>query len=152
MPEEKHPGWALKNAFVAHLVALLSKEGIKKPSLLEFPIWTLRGALEEEFKSATSSFVSARNLAAVYWFKYAGEFLLEQSTSDRESHDEMFGRVTQPGKLFQGPSGMSLERFKFWRARLEELSQGSMDARVKKLAKEASEIATNLYDSHVDVS
>jgi hypothetical protein len=146
LPEEKYPAWVLKNAFVARLVTLLAKKGTKEPPFLEFPVWTLRGALEEEFKTPTPDFVSARVVASVFWFKYAGGFLLEQSVSEHQTHDEMFARVTQPGKLFQGPPGMSLERFKFWRARLEELSHDSGDERVKKLAKEAAEIAANLLD------
>lgn len=148
MPEGKHPAWARQNAFLALLVARQQEEGIDKPSFLEFSVWTLRGALEEEIETPRPNFGSARILAASKWFQYAGEFLLEQSKSHYRAEDEMFARVTRPGKLFRGSPGMSLERFQFWRGRLEGLSQGPEDETVTKQAKEAAEIATNLLNHH----
>lgn len=135
MAVEKLSGWVNKNAFLAILVN--SRIDINPP-LLEFPIWTIRGALEEEFKSA-SPFTETRIAAAAQWFKHAADFLFDESAWKGISQDETFLRMTAPGKLFPGGSGgLSSERLVFWRDRLEEVSRNVQDEEVRALARDAA--------------
>lgn len=109
-PEAQFAKWVSLNAFLA---ILANNDKIKtNPPLLEFPVWTMRGAFEEEHP-ATAGFMGARRRAASCWLDHAKKFLVEATQSEK-NQDEVFLRVTAPGKSFTGAAGLTQERIAFW--------------------------------------
>jgi hypothetical protein len=100
---------------------------------MNFPIWTLRGALEEDLYES-KPFAKARIAAAAQWMKYASEVLLRESRSGQQ---EAYRGVTAPGELFSGLAGLSKERLKFWKRRFGEIAGRAQDERIRVVAGEA---------------
>lgn len=104
--------WINLNSFGARLV------GLKVVKWENFAIWGLRDALEEKHSSLAERDVSV--VVAGQWLFHAGEVLFEGRTKGCSADDSRSLRV---GCLFQGGSGLSQERWDFWKRRMEAISE-----------------------------
>jgi hypothetical protein len=86
---------------------------------INFPIWSLRSALEDE--SPVADIRDYRILAATQWIEHCGSHLFER-LSDRELSDDE-KRNLSGGTLYFGQVGLCLERWKFWICRLRVIEE-----------------------------
>jgi len=120
--------WLNLNSFVARLFAsgVIAYEN--------FPLWQLRKGLEDddlaaEAKGAAACCCSSAEAAdnnrvavACEWIIRAGPALLRLCLLDRQDLDEALRGSARVGDLFRGGCpGFNLERWVFWKKRLEEL-------------------------------
>ncbi len=127
---ESEPGeaWTNLNAFAAQLTAV----GI---DFSLYAIWTLRDALEEEAEDAIGR---AELSATAHWFRYCGPVLaslaLKRLSFVKERSDPArVGRLCRESGISQ--DGFTVERWEFWRSRLEVLAAGAgAEARTARVA------------------
>jgi len=117
--------WRNLNSFVARLF------GSGVIVWENFPIWQLRKGLEDDLTQAKgdcspADAVDNRVAVASEWLIHAGPALLQLCLLDRQDLDEDLRRSARVGVHFHGHPGFNLERWGFWKRRLEELhSTGS---------------------------
>ncbi|KAM4062967.1 hypothetical protein HRG_010470 [Hirsutella rhossiliensis] len=124
--------WISLNSFAARMF------GQKLQSWVNLAIWELRAALEEQLPEASPTTAKDASLAtACEWIMHAGEALHEQGLQT-QSLDDMEKRALKPGKLFSSQtSGLSNERWTFWRERLGEVGAGAGSGELKERAQKA---------------
>lgn len=124
--------WISLNSFAARMF------GQKLQSWANLAIWELRAALEEQLPEASPTTAKDASLAtACEWIMHAGDALHEQGLRP-QSLDSMEERALKPGKLFgSATSGLSAERWSFWRKRMGELCAEVGSAEVKERAQKA---------------
>ena len=125
--------WISLNSIAARLLG----SGVQ--TWTNFAIWALRETLEIPPPNDTAR-DAGLGVAAV-WFIHAGKELRSEIA---EAHElsESEKRSLAPGKLFsEGQSGLSEERWNFWRNRVEELG-----AEAGEHGKKASENAIDALD------
>lgn len=136
-------GWASLNAFVARLAQA------EVSDFDDYGIWSIRSALEDftfEDPAAVTGKVKEGELnpdvldkfipAAAVWPIYAGRRLLALSKEAKEG-----SRSTRGGPSWTGKPGYNLERWNFWKERLEGFS-GRND-----LAEETRNISRVAYEA-----
>lgn len=78
------------------------------------PIWQLRTALEEPSTSSCQLWVTTE------WLIHCSDILYQEMTSN-DMIDEATAKALQPGGLCPGDyKPLSLERWRFWKLKLEE--------------------------------
>ncbi|KAK3689210.1 hypothetical protein B0T22DRAFT_440702 [Podospora appendiculata] len=112
--------WLNLNSFVARLHG----SGVFLTN--SFAVWQLREGLEDDLVEAKGNCSPAEavdNRIAVVseWLVHAGPALLKESLLESENLDEGQKRAYGPGPLFSGRPGCNIERWGFWKRRLEEL-------------------------------
>ncbi|CAM1501928.1 Fc.00g039120.m01.CDS01 [Cosmosporella sp. VM-42] len=114
-PEDLAP-WISLNSFAARL------HGRSVHSCYSFAVWEFREAFETDYSSdALTPAKRDCNLATTsQWILHAGPVLYEEARNPRVL-DETDKRRYKTGKLTEAEPGMNLERWVFWRERLEEL-------------------------------
>ena len=129
--------WVSFNSFVARLLDSSIVPWI------ELPIWSLRESLESDLSTLpTPLHRDTQILTACHWAVWARDLILRQSQASKEL-SESETRSLRPGELYDGPSGYSLPRLRFWESRLRELKdQEGLSEQVKA----AVEKATNALD------
>ncbi|KAF7590279.1 hypothetical protein BBP40_003016 [Aspergillus hancockii] len=121
--KEVAQGWINLNSFAARLLTL------DATSWKLFAVWALRDALEEE---SSGSKLECDVVVAREWFKHGGPILREQVTANDDKEDRMMAG----GTLYQGPAKVSLERWVFWKERLNKIcEQGGEVGQVASAAK-----------------
>ncbi|PLB45052.1 hypothetical protein P170DRAFT_513123 [Aspergillus steynii IBT 23096] len=100
--------WVSLNAFAARLLRLESV------TWGNFGLWTIRDVLEEE--TSGPEYEAGIDAVAV-WIKYAGKQIYETSQTSDKPEERMF----KPGSLYSGPSKYCVERWAFWKDRLDQL-------------------------------
>jgi hypothetical protein len=98
-------------------MALLTSYNILA-SDMDFALWQLRYTLEEE--PSFSQEIDCRTAAAAQWILQAGQAIFRmilQPDRLRPGNAAML----EPGKLYSGEAGYSLDRWQFWKMRLIEL-------------------------------
>ncbi|THC99815.1 hypothetical protein EYZ11_000745 [Aspergillus tanneri] len=99
------------NSFAARLLKLDSI------SWFNFAIWTLRSALEQNPPEAElGTYVNA----AAEWIKYSGKVLFDMAEASGGENED---RILSAGALYLGPSKLCLERWAFWKQRLNRISE-----------------------------
>jgi predicted NBD/HSP70 family sugar kinase len=93
-----------------------------------FPIWALREALEEPFRSVAENDIHA--LVAAQWIFHAGEVIYGLSVEESLVENP---RITKGGSLFDGESGFNMKRWAFWKKRAGALSN-EVSADVREIA------------------
>lgn len=121
------------NAFCARLFG--SGVVTWKPN---FAIWALRDALESDQAEPSSCYLAA----ALLWIEHAGQCLYDWLR--RGDGDEQFVGITAPGDLYKGPGGLPVERWNFWKSRLESLASKSGSDGLEERARAAAEIMTSV--------
>ena len=108
--------WISLNSFAARL------HGQSVHSCTNFAIWEFRTALEDEHPSSTFTQNKQDCMLATtsQWILHAGSVLYEEARNPSEL-SETQKRMYKTGKLCDAGPGMNLERWVFWRKRLEEL-------------------------------
>ncbi|KAF4504763.1 hypothetical protein G6O67_008172 [Ophiocordyceps sinensis] len=126
--------WISLNSFAARMFG----QGLQ--TWVNFAIWELRAALEEQLPSASPTSAKDASLAtACEWIMHAGEALHGKSL-ETQSLDEMEKRALKPGKLLNNSmSGLSDERWIFWRERVGTLGAGAGSGELKERAQKAVE-------------
>ncbi|KAJ5979703.1 hypothetical protein N7481_007001 [Penicillium waksmanii] len=114
MPGAKE--WINTNAFTARLI------GAKIVNWETFPIWALREAFEEPFRSVAENDIHA--LVAAQWIFHAGKIIYELSVEESLVENP---RITKGGSLFDGESGFNIKRWAFWKKRAGELNNEASD-------------------------
>lgn len=104
--------WTSLNSFAARL------HGSSVQTWTNFGIWELRGALEEPPQSDAERDGQLRSSSE--WILHAGSALRSKQGQQGEL-DDMEKRMLKGGSLFKGESGLSDERWGFWRDRFREL-------------------------------
>ncbi|KJZ78477.1 hypothetical protein HIM_01868 [Hirsutella minnesotensis 3608] len=122
--------WTSLNSFAARMF------GQDLQSWVNFAIWEMRAALEEQ--SPESSTAKDASLAtACEWIVHAGKALHEQGRQVQKL-DAMEERALKPGKLLDGAkSGLSDERWRFWRERIGALGGGAGSGEMKERVQKA---------------
>jgi hypothetical protein len=113
--------WENLNAFVAQMPRKVV------PGFSSFAIWELRDGLESDAKISSSAFHTRVRVACV-WLRLNGHYLLQQSLLQADTIRTDSSRSLDPGPLFHGSVGFTLERWSFWKRRLLELHDGSDEA------------------------
>ncbi|KAH6605692.1 hypothetical protein Trco_004845 [Trichoderma cornu-damae] len=131
--------WVSLNSFAARLL------GSSVQSWTNFALWELRDALEEP--PPTEQAKDMRLTTASEWIEHAG-LQLEREGRKGTQLDEHDARALGPGSLLEGAdSGFSKERWRFWGARLEELSAGA-SAETQERTRTALEVMLRLGLHH----
>lgn len=126
------PSWLTINSFAARLL------GSSTTTWTNFAVWSLRSSLEQDGLVSQTAWDTA--VAEAYeWITHAGKVLLDKSRQG-EQLSEADQRMLKAGKLFGGEPGLNVERWAFWRQRLETFASGTQvsDA-VKDKARRAAE-------------
>lgn len=129
--------WISINSFAARIL------GASLQTWINFAIWSLRPALEEKEATKPSERDGLLTTSAE-WIEHAGKTLFELGAQD-QTLDAMETRALRPGSLFESQkSGLSTERWVFWRERLgilgENASTEELKERTKKVVKLMKEI------------
>ncbi|KAK6065595.1 hypothetical protein SCUP234_12483 [Seiridium cupressi] len=143
MPFEKHAqsenaaetlgSWININAFLARL------GGTGVHSTLDFAIWSLRQALENEESTGAPTLLDCHIQAAAQYVEYEGHILRQRLSlgwKPREAEAQMF----KGGALFDGEPGLSDERWKFWISRFRELADQTTTDEAKSAALRAAKL------------
>lgn len=102
-----------------HLAQQLWTTGLTSNST--FALWQIRDALEEPVDVPQQS----RILIAADWIIKTGDDILRESQPDQPELSEVERRRLKPGSLYKdGKSGFSLDRWRFWQSRLEDIQKG----------------------------
>ncbi|RMJ23940.1 hypothetical protein PHISP_05188 [Aspergillus sp. HF37] len=109
-PEPKAAEWLNLNSFAARLLT------IDAVSWTTFAIWALRAALED---ASSGPKLDCDVAAAAQWIVHGGEVLFGECTPEARGGDE--SRVLASGRLYQGKSGLFVERWMFWKKRFGEV-------------------------------
>jgi hypothetical protein len=129
--------WLNLNSFVARL----GKE------FISFGLWELRNGLEglkAEEKYAPEAVINTRILVATEWIIQGGRRgLLRESLLNALSHEPNSGSPWSGGPLFPGARGFNLERWGFWKRRLGDLRNATVESSSKPVD-EAVELITAL--------
>jgi hypothetical protein len=120
--------WLSVNSFAARLV------GSSTEDWTNFAIWSLRDALEQDGASAAAQ--DGAVAVAHEWIVHAGKVLLEKSRSGGEL-SKVDQKALAAGKLFGGEPGLTVQRWNFWKQRLETLAKGDGGADAKARAQTA---------------
>lgn len=119
--------WINLNAFVARLV------GAELVDWETYPIWSLRDAFEEDFRTVSENDINA--LVAAQWMSHAGSLIydlcVEESAVDNP-------KITKGGSLFDGECGFNRKRWAFWKTRATKLI-GEVSVDIKDIAIYVSE-------------
>lgn len=113
--EKERSAWISINSFIARL------HGALVITSTNYAIWSLRSALEERLDAAWQ--IQCAVSTAHEWIVHAGPTLYKVSQSP-EKLDEAAQRSLRGGELTKAGPGLSIERWAFWKARLEELGRG----------------------------
>ncbi|KAF9888622.1 hypothetical protein FE257_008554 [Aspergillus nanangensis] len=104
--------WINLNSFAARLLAR------DYASWIQFPVWALRSALEEESSGAE---LDCNATVAAEWILQSAVQIYEKiATSPGEKED----RAMSVGPLYKGPQGVCPERWNFWKKRFGEIAGG----------------------------
>lgn len=119
------PAILQKNIFVARL----TQSGVADFSL--YGLWALREALEGDIPWSPASPPEYTIPIAHAWIAYAGDTLIKL-VDDRVA-------AGKGGSLWQGQSGFCMDRWQFWKKRLDQLSKcNELDPELRALAVEAA--------------
>ncbi|KAK3317443.1 hypothetical protein B0T19DRAFT_479526 [Cercophora scortea] len=123
--EENGPTYTLSNWLnLNSFVSRLHGSGVFMTNT--FAIWQLREALEDDLTDAKGNCspaeaVDNRLAVASEWLIHAGPLLLKESPPESEEPGERQKRAYRGGPLFSGRPGFDIERWGYWKRRLEEL-------------------------------
>ncbi|GAB0135776.1 hypothetical protein EsDP_00004101 [Epichloe bromicola] len=124
--------WVSLNSFAARLY------GLSLQDWHNFAIWELRSGLEETPEDRPNA-KDTRIATAYEWITHAGEKLHKKGT-EVEKLDAMETRALKPGSLFKSDkSGLTTERWNFWRERIGVLGAGAGSGAAKEKAQKALE-------------
>ncbi|KAJ2988687.1 hypothetical protein NUW58_g3846 [Xylaria curta] len=125
------------HAFVARLL----HAGIS-PGSETTAIWMLRDALEQEAHSAGNKDANHDDLmAAAVYIEYAGATLVQKLALQPEPElDDADQRVLKGGKLWEGKSGLTVDRWRFWGQRFGEQAKNATSEQAKNLALHAAKL------------
>ncbi|KAK5807636.1 hypothetical protein VI817_001894 [Penicillium citrinum] len=104
--------WINLNSFAARLV------GTELVDWETFPIWSLRDAFEEPFRTRVENDVY--DLIAAQWVFNAGKLIYAVSCEESTVENP---RITKGGPLFNGESGFNVKRWEFWKKRAQEMKE-----------------------------
>ncbi|KAJ5241680.1 uncharacterized protein N7469_000007, partial [Penicillium citrinum] len=104
--------WINLNSFAARLV------GTELVDWETFPIWSLRDAFEEPFRTRVENDVY--DLIAAQWVFNAGKLIYAVSCEESTVENP---RITKGGPLFDGESGFNVKRWEFWKKRAQEMKE-----------------------------
>ncbi|KAG5917155.1 hypothetical protein E4U42_007370 [Claviceps africana] len=124
--------WVSLNSFAARIY------GLSLQDWHNFAIWELRFGLEEPIEDRPG--VRDAIIATVYeWITHAGKELHRNGT-ESITLNAMETRALRPGSLFKSDqSGLSVERWNFWRERIGVLGAGAGSGLSKEKAQKALE-------------
>ncbi|KAI1753022.1 hypothetical protein F4782DRAFT_529747 [Xylaria castorea] len=123
------------------VVARLLQAGVS-PGSETTAIWMLRDALEQDAASTGEGGDVDRALktAAVY-IEYAGATLVQKLALQPEPQlDETQQRMLKGGELWEGKSGLTVDRWKFWGKRFREQAENATGQEAKDLAVHAARL------------
>ena len=127
------PNSALQKCNLAAFSAKALAIGICGDSLAVTALWCLRETLELD----DEAIVVSRLQAAVVWIGHCRHKLLAYSVTNQDRDNEPMAQLISTGILARdagvGQKGFSLDRWLFWRRRLQELSHHK-DPEVAKIA------------------
>lgn len=124
--------WVSLNSFAARLY------GLSLQDWHNFAIWELRSGLEETPEDRPNA-KETRIATAYEWIAHAGKELHKQGKEVRKL-DATETRALKPGSLFKSEaSGLSTERWNFWRERIGVLGAGAGSGASKEKAQKAVE-------------
>ncbi|KAJ5483989.1 hypothetical protein N7539_005785 [Penicillium diatomitis] len=106
--------WINQNSFMARLVG---KGLLSWDTLI---VWMMRDVLEDDLpqeEMVQDCYISV----ASEWITHAGTTIYNQLSSQEMTEQQK--RVMKGGKLYEGPAGLRVERWGFWKSRLAEASQ-----------------------------
>ncbi|KAF7714642.1 Uncharacterized protein PECH_007199 [Penicillium ucsense] len=106
--------WINQNSFMARLVG---KGLLSWDTLI---VWMMRDVLEDDLpqeEMVQDCYISV----ASEWITHAGTTIYNQLSSQEMTEQQK--RVMKGGKLYEGPAGLRVERWGFWKSRLAETSQ-----------------------------
>ncbi|KAI0385487.1 hypothetical protein F5Y04DRAFT_245942 [Hypomontagnella monticulosa] len=136
--------WVRFHAFSAKLM------GAGVVHYINQPIWMLREALEEEMNPPKSSALDRDLITAAMYIEYSGPILVEAlaANPDPELSDEL-RRMLKGGSLFQGGSGLRLDRWLFWMKRFREEAEKTRTKEASKIALRAARLIEVLYEKRL---
>lgn len=113
------------NSFAARILA------VSQASWINFSIWALREALEQDHKSAAAR--DGNLVVAHEWIVHAGKTLRTGAFESQQQLTDVEKRMLKGGPLFEGEPGLSEKRWAFWQQRVEDLAKQaeSEEARAK---------------------
>jgi hypothetical protein len=111
-PEPKAAEWLNLNSFAARLLTL------DTVSWTTFAVWTLRAALED---ASSGPKLDCDVAAAAQWIVHGGEVLFAECAPKAEAQGGEESRALASGQLYQGKSGLFVERWMFWKKRFGEI-------------------------------
>ncbi|KAI4597743.1 hypothetical protein KJ359_004018 [Pestalotiopsis sp. 9143b] len=143
-PTEKHAegageilsGWVNLNSFWARL------GGLDSLNTIDITIWTLRQTLEEDHDEDATKFPSlfdCKVLAAAQYIEHSRRKLkqiIEDGWKPQDSEAQMF----RGGPLFDGPTGLTKERWQFWASRFKHVAEKASSEDAKSAASRAAQL------------
>ncbi|KAG6020910.1 hypothetical protein E4U41_002684 [Claviceps citrina] len=124
--------WISLNSFAARLY------GLSLQDWHNFAIWELRSGLEETPEDRPNA-KDTRIATAYEWIAHAGKQLHRKGTEVNKL-DAMETRALKPGNLFKSDqSGLTVERWNFWRGRIGVLGAGAGSGAAKEKAQKTLE-------------
>ena len=107
---------------------------------MNFGLWSLRDALEEEYEdgSALDGYIPA----AAQWIFYAGSLLY--ACEDEIVSDPIGGDPYRGGDLWTGKHGFCKERWQFWKVRFEWAAGSDLQLETKRIAREAVDVMNKI--------
>lgn len=124
--------WISINSFAARMY------GASLQSWVNLGIWELRSGLEETPEDRPNA-KDTRIATASEWIMHAGKELYTQGQQVQKL-DAMEQRALKPGSLLKiEQSGLSNERWRFWRERIGVLGAGAGSGAAKEKAQKAME-------------
>ena len=126
--------WINLNAFIARLTAS------SMPSLVNFGLWSMRDALEDEYED--TSVLDGYLPTAAQWIIYAGRLLY--TCEDEIAPDPLGGDPYRGGDLWTGKHGFCKERWQFWKQRFEWAARTDLHLETKKIGREAVDIMSKI--------
>ncbi|OAQ73879.1 hypothetical protein VFPPC_15373 [Pochonia chlamydosporia 170] len=129
--------WISLNSFAARLY------GASLQSWVNLGIWELRSGLEEPPEDRPNA-KETRVATAYEWITHAGKEL-HANGQQVQQLDAMEQRALKPGSLLKiEASGLSNERWRFWRERIGVLGAGAGSGAAKEKAQRAVEVMKDL--------
>ncbi|ETS85414.1 hypothetical protein PFICI_03439 [Pestalotiopsis fici W106-1] len=142
-PSEKHANgadeilsaWVNVNAFWARL------GGLECLNTVDITIWTLRRTLEEDHDDDATNFPNVFDchvLTAAQYVEQSGpklKKLIQDGWKPQDNEAQMF----QGGPLFDGPTGLTKERWQFWASRFRHTAEKASGNDAKSAATRAAE-------------